>query len=88
MTMTTDTTTSSTSAENDDDLDFIMRHVPQPTSLEGTSANVDIDGTHIAALSGAWGALAKANPECLTTVKSFLGSLPPKFASLTTPEKD
>ena len=65
-----------------------MKYVPSPTSLESSSADVDVDDTHIAALSGASGALAKANPECLTAVKGLLGSLPPKFVGLASPEKN
>jgi pyrimidine and pyridine-specific 5'-nucleotidase len=78
------------SASEDDDLDFIMRHVPPaPASETSSSTNVDIDSTHIAALSGAWAALAEGNPsESLGTVKGLLGSLPPRFAGLATPEKN
>ena len=81
------TTTSSTG--EDDDLDFIMKHVPPLSTTSST--DVDIDATHIADLSGAWAALAEVNPESPPapgTVKGLLGSLPPKFAGLATPEKN
>jgi pyrimidine and pyridine-specific 5'-nucleotidase len=81
--------TAANSASEDDDLDFIMKHVPPPSMTFST--DVDIDSTHIAALSGAWGALAEASPEsppAAATIKGLLGSLPPKFAGLATPEKN
>lgn len=84
----TRTTTSST--DEDDDLYFIMKHVP-PTFPETSSTDIDPDSTHIAALSGAWSALAEANPECPPApgaIKGLLGSLPPKFIGLATPEKN
>jgi len=68
-----------------DDLEFIMKHVPL------SSNDVDIDSTHIARLSGAWAALAEVDPNFPPvpgTVKGLLGSLPPKFAGLATPEKN
>jgi pyrimidine and pyridine-specific 5'-nucleotidase len=82
------TTTSSTG--EDDDLDFIMKHVP-PLSATTSSTDVDVDSTHIAGLSGAWAALAEVHPESPPppgTIKGLLGSLPPKFAGLATPEKN
>ena len=84
------TTTRSTG--EDDDLDFIMKHVPPLSSSSSTSSTeVDIDTTHIADLSGAWAALAEMNPESPSapgTIKGLVGSLPPKFAGLATPEKN
>jgi pyrimidine and pyridine-specific 5'-nucleotidase len=83
------TTTRSTG--EDDDLDFIMKHVPPLSSTATSSTEVDIDTTHIADLSGAWGALAEMNPDSSFapgTIKGLIGSLPPKFAGLATPEKN
>ena len=78
------------SASEDDDLDFIMKHVP-PACAEPSPDEVDVDSTHIAALSGAWAALAETHPEApfgTGMIKGFLGPLPPKFAGLATPEKN
>lgn len=77
------------STSDDDDLDFIMKHIP-PACGELSSDEVDVDSTHIAALSGAWAALAEAHPEApfAGTTRGLLGPLPPKFAGLATPEKN
>jgi len=64
--------------EDEDDLAFIARHLPPSVDIE----------THIAPLTGAWGALAETSLGSTIGVKGLLGPLPPKFAGLATPEKN
>lgn len=49
--------------------------------------NVDID-TSVTPVTGAWEALAKVDNMSGDSVKGLIGSLPPKFAGLATPEKN
>ncbi|KAH9476093.1 F-box/WD repeat-containing protein 7 [Psilocybe cubensis] len=65
--------------DDQDDLNFITQIAPSPS--------VDVD-THIQPLSGAWGALADVTLGSTVGVKGLLGSLPPKFGGLATPEKN
>lgn len=85
----------STTAADLDDLEFISKHVPPAPSagFAPLAADVDIDTTHIAPLTGAWSALGDTNVNFAAAgahphVKGLLGNLPAKFAGLATPEKN
>lgn len=70
-------------ATTDDDLDNAGENSPPRGK---TSPSVDLD-TNIAAISGAWSAIADG-PVGAYDMKGLFGTLPAKFAGLATPEKN
>lgn len=74
--------TGNDSLEVDVDLDLVLG-----ITSRNSSPSVDIDTT-VTPVTGAWAALANADSETGSSVKGLIGSLPPKFQGLATPEKN
>ncbi|KAK0481539.1 hypothetical protein IW261DRAFT_1334733 [Armillaria novae-zelandiae] len=70
------------SLEADADLNIVLG-IPS----RNASPSVDIDTT-VTTVTGAWAALANADSATGAEVKGLIGSLPPKFQGLATPEKN